>query len=88
MKSSFSIEAKRAKLAVTVVEENSLCGGFGEGVLHLLNDRGIKTECMLLGVPDRFIGHGTIQEQMIECGLDAYGIARSILNRLNERKSR
>ena len=80
-------QAKRAKLVVTV-EENSLCGGFGEGVLHLLNDRGIKTECMLLGVPDRFIGHGTIQEQMIECGLDAYGIARSILNRLNERKSR
>ena len=80
-------QARRAKLVVTV-EENSVVGGFGEGVMHLLNEKNISTDCMLLGVPDRFIAHGTIEEQMIECGLDAYGIARSIMKRLRERKAK
>ena len=70
------------------VEENSVVGGFGEGVMHLLNEKNISTDCMLLGVPDRFIAHGTIEEQMIECGLNAYGIARSIMKRLRERNAK
>ena len=80
-------QARNAKMVVTV-EENSLVGGFGEGVLRALNENGIHKECLLLGIPDRFIGHGTIREQMIECGLDPYGIARKILRRLHERNVR
>ncbi len=80
-------QARKARMVVTV-EENTLSGGFGEGVLRLLNENNVQTKCVLLGVPDRFIGHGTIHEQMVECGLDAYGIANSILDEIGERKIR
>lgn len=74
-----------AKLVVTV-EENSVVGGFGEGVLRLLEEKGARKDVLVLGVPDRFIGHGTVAEQMVECGLDSYGIAERILKRWKERK--
>lgn len=79
-------QAKKAKLVVTV-EENTLSGGFGEGVLRELVDRGVRTEVMTLGVPDRFIGHGTVSQQLEECGLNGIGIAGSILKRWNEREA-
>ena len=80
-------QAKRVRLAV-MVEENALAGGFGEGAIRVLEENGVATDVMALGVPDRFIGHGTIAEQLAECELDAYGIARRILARWKEREGR
>jgi deoxyxylulose-5-phosphate synthase len=37
---------------------------------------------MMLGVPDRFIEHGTIEEQQRACGLMPPEIARAILKRI------
>ena len=79
-------QAARVPLAVTV-EENMVSGGFGEGVARLLTDRNVSCDLLVLGVPDRFIGHGTVDEQLEECGLNGYGISRRILKRWSERKS-
>ena len=79
-------QARRVKLAV-MVEENAVAGGFGEGAIRLLEEKGVSVDAIALGVPDRFIEHGTIAEQLAECGLDGYGIARRILARWEKGKA-
>ena len=78
--------AGKVKLVVTI-EENTILGGFGEGVLHALREEKIAVDTMLLGVPDHFISHGSVKQQLAECGLSPYGISDRILKRWNERKS-
>ena len=79
-------QAGKVRLVVTV-EENAVAGGFGEGVLRFLTENGVEADVLTLGVPDRFIGHGTVSQQMIECGLDSFGVARSVFKRWTERKA-
>ncbi|NVN98916.1 MAG: 1-deoxy-D-xylulose-5-phosphate synthase [Geobacteraceae bacterium] len=65
--------------AIVTVEENALQGGFGSAVLELLADErltGLKVK--RIGIPDRFIEHGTQAELRQMLGLDAEGIARRI----------
>ncbi len=66
---------------VLTVEENTLQGGFGSAVVELLTDRGLldagKIKVRRLGIPDRFITHGTQEELRAELGLDAPGIKRA-----------
>lgn len=61
---------------LVTIEENALIGGFGAGVVELLEDRGVCTASVSrLGVPDRFISHGARDRLWAEIGLDAAGIA-------------
>ena len=70
-------QARSARMVVTV-EENVLSGGFGEGVLEALARAGIQRPVLTLGVPDRFIPHATVQQQLEECGLTPLKIAEAI----------
>ncbi len=64
---------------VVTVEENALQGGFGSAVLELLADEKIAgLKLKRLGVPDRFIEHGTQSELRKMLGLDADGIAMNV----------
>lgn len=70
--------AKECGILITV-EENALQGGFGSAVLELLSDEkvvGLKLK--RLGIPDRFIEHGTQAELRKLLGLDAAGIVKSV----------
>ncbi|HIE17432.1 MAG TPA: 1-deoxy-D-xylulose-5-phosphate synthase [Dehalococcoidia bacterium] len=61
------------------VEENALAGGFGSAVLELLGKiklEGVKVEC--LGLPDRFIEHGTQELFRAMFKLDSEGIAKCV----------
>ena len=78
--------ASKVKLVVTA-EENSALGGFGEGVLNLLQEKHINVDTMLMGVPDRFIEHGSVSQQLTECGLNSYEMSNRILKRWMERKT-
>ena len=73
-------QAKAVKLVVTL-EENAVAGGFGEGVLEALSAMEIRVPVLSLGVPDRFLGHGTAQQQLEACGLSAGAVARRVLSR-------
>ncbi len=59
------------------VEESSLIGGFGEGVLDCLNRSNLLKDKKLisLGLPDRFIDHGSVPELLHALELDAEGLA-------------
>lgn len=72
--------AKAAKLVVTV-EENVIAGGFGEGVLEILAQEKINVPVLSIGVPDRFIDHASVSQQLDECGLSSLKIAERIMSR-------
>ncbi len=64
---------------VVTIEENTIRGGFGAGVLEYLSESGrygVTTLC--LGLPDSFITYGTIDQLLKDQGLDPEGIALSI----------
>lgn len=69
---------------VVTVEENSIAGGFGSAILEAVSDLGSSTPVLRLGLPDRFISHGSIKRLLAEAGLDANGIAYSANRKLDE----
>jgi 1-deoxy-D-xylulose-5-phosphate synthase len=74
--------AGNSKLVVTV-EENAAAGGFGSLVAQLLHEKGMTVPTNVLGLPDRFIAHGTRQELLAEVGLSADGIATMVKTALS-----
>jgi 1-deoxy-D-xylulose-5-phosphate synthase len=71
-------EARRTGCLVTV-EENALQGGFGSAVLELLEEERITdVRIKRLGIPDRFIEHGSQAQLRKDLGLDAEGIASAV----------
>jgi 1-deoxy-D-xylulose-5-phosphate synthase len=71
-------EARRTGCLVTV-EENALQGGFGSAVLELLEEERIThVRLKRLGIPDRFIEHGSQAQLRKDLGLDAEGIAAAV----------
>jgi len=60
------------------IEENVVAGGAGSGVNEWLQANQINLPSINLGLPDRFVEHGTTSQLLSECGLDAQGILRSI----------
>jgi 1-deoxy-D-xylulose-5-phosphate synthase len=66
---------------LVTVEEHALQGGFGGAVLEKLADQGISfCRVMRLGVPDSFQTFGNRERLLADCGLDAAGIARKIVD--------
>lgn len=64
---------------LVTLEENVIAGGAGSGVNEHLANSGIATPSLNLGLPDRYIDHGSQTALLTECGLDADGIEKSIL---------
>lgn len=73
--------ADEHELLVTL-EENVIAGGAGSAVNELLNAEGVQVEVLNLGLPDTFVEHGTPNELLHDCGLDAEGIEAAIRQRL------
>ena len=68
---------------VVTVEEGTLEGGFGSALLEAANSAGLATNNVVrLGIPDRFIEHAERAELLADLGLDANGIAQSVLTQL------
>ena len=64
---------------IVTLEENVVAGGAGSGVNEFLANSAIATPSLNLGLPDRYIDHGSQTALLAECGLDANGIEKSIL---------
>jgi 1-deoxy-D-xylulose-5-phosphate synthase len=63
------------------IEENAAIGGAGSEVARVLEEKGIATPLLRLGLPDRFVDHGDQGQLLAEIGLDKDGIVRAILAR-------
>jgi 1-deoxy-D-xylulose-5-phosphate synthase len=79
----------RAEFPVLVtVEENSLVGGFGDGVLEELEaERQDLSGVVRLGLPDRFVTHGTRAQLLDEVGLTATALADAAQTELGRKRS-
>ncbi len=67
---------------IVTIEDNTIQGGAGSAVLECLEAHSIKTDTLLLGLPDRFIDHGDPVAMNAECGLDKTGIVASIVKKI------
>jgi 1-deoxy-D-xylulose-5-phosphate synthase len=64
--------------AIVTIEENAAIGGAGSAVSELLAAEGLLVPLLQLGIPDRFIEHGSRDSCLVAAGLDAAGLASSI----------
>lgn len=71
-------EACQRYADILTVEDGSIMGGFGSGVLELMQDMGLKNNLIRLGIPDNFIEHATQIEQYEQCGYSTTGIVKAI----------
>ncbi len=69
---------------IVTVEENALMGGAGAAVMECLQAHHLVKSTLCLGLPDRFIEHGTHETMLAECGLDAIGIRAAIEKLISE----
>ncbi len=79
-----TIANKGHKLIVTL-EENALCGGFGERFGYLY-DHNTGTEdrkpIINIALPDAFVSHGDVPSLQKECGIDVDSVYERILEAL------
>jgi 1-deoxy-D-xylulose-5-phosphate synthase len=64
--------------AIVTLEENATAGGAGCAVGELLAAQGLQVALLHLGIPDRFIEHGSREECLQAAGLDAASIAGAV----------
>ena len=60
------------------IEENALIGGAGAEIGRCLEEMGLNTPLIRLGLPDSFIDHGDSAVLLAQLGLDAAGIVGSV----------
>jgi 1-deoxy-D-xylulose-5-phosphate synthase len=75
--------ANTHKLLVTV-EENAAIGGAGSGVNEILLNAGQNANILNIGLPDRYIEHGSRDDCLAMAGLDADGIFEQVNKRLKD----
>ncbi len=67
---------------IITVEDGCLQGGFGSAILEFMADNNLHAEVRRLGIPDRIVEHGEQHELHHECGFDAEGIERTVVEML------
>ena len=92
------LEQARGKTLVVTLEESVVTGGFGSGVLELIEEARVADPAFrdvavkIVGIPaDRFVDHGSVEELRRMLRLDPEGIAgqiRETLTRLRARPAR
>lgn len=63
---------------ILTVEDGIIKGGMGTAVLEFMADHNYHPEMKRIGVPDKFIEHGSIPELYHLCGMDEEGIYKAI----------
>jgi 1-deoxy-D-xylulose-5-phosphate synthase len=64
--------------ALVTLEENATQGGAGSAVAEILTAEGLQVPLLHLGIPDRFIEHGSREGCLVAAGLDAASLAAGV----------
>ncbi len=64
--------------SIITIEDAAIKGGFGSAILEFMSENNYESKVKCLGIPDKFIEHGTPNELYSELGLDAKGIKKVI----------
>ena len=68
---------------IITLEDGSIIGGLGSATIEFKNDNGYTSKVKRMGVPDKWVEHGTQQELYKECGYDKEGIVTACIDLLN-----
>ena len=60
------------------IEDGCIAGGAGTAILEYFSSKGIQKNILRLGIPDKFIPHGTQKEQQKISGIDSFSIEQNI----------
>lgn len=63
---------------IITVEDGVVEGGLGSAVLEYMSDHNLTPHVRRIGIPDRFIEHGTVPELRHLIGMDAEAISKAI----------
>ncbi len=64
--------------AFITLEENAVQGGAGSAIAELLAAEGVSMPLLQIGIPDRFIEHGSRDSCLAAAGLDAQSLAATV----------
>ena len=64
--------------AFITIEDGCLQGGFGSAILEFMANNNYQKPIKMLGVPDKFIDHGSQKELHHECGYDSIAIIKTV----------
>ncbi len=65
---------------VITIEDGVLLGGLGTAVTEYMSANGYTPIIKSIGIPDKFVEHGTTQELYRLCGMDCESVLNTILN--------
>tara|TARA_B100000614_G_C14107333_1_gene309868 strand:- start:18 stop:485 length:468 start_codon:yes stop_codon:yes gene_type:complete len=63
---------------IITIEDGSIIGGVGSAVIEFMVDHGYSAQIKRLGIPDRYIDHGTQSELHAECNIDKSAILNMV----------
>lgn len=63
---------------VITVEDGCIQGGFGSAIIEFMADHNYKAQVRRLGIPDKYVEHGTQPELWRECEYDKQAIIESV----------
>jgi len=69
---------------IITLEDGALAGGFGTAVLEYFCSKAQMPQVVRLGIPDRFVDHGSPAELYRECGIDSEGIKATAIELVNK----
>jgi len=72
---------------IITVEDGAIMGGMGSAILEFMADNNYKARVVRLGIPDKFIQHGTQDQLYAECGFDQSGMVKSAIKLVNKNQS-
>lgn len=70
---------------IITLEDGCLKGGMGSALLEFFADNGYTPKVTRLGIPDRFIEHGSVPELYDICGIDEAHVLKAI-EKVNEER--
>ncbi|MDT7538201.1 MAG: 1-deoxy-D-xylulose-5-phosphate synthase, partial [Actinomycetota bacterium] len=80
------LELARSHALVLTVEDNGRIGGFGSVLSQALRDADIDVPARDIGIPNRFLAHGTRAQVQADVGLTAQEVARRLVEHVARRE--
>ena len=69
---------------ILTIEDGCIQGGFGSAILEFMAKHNYSAKFKMLGIPDKFVSHGTQKELYAECFYDEDAIIKSIYKLLDK----
>ena len=69
---------------ILTIEDGTVKGGLGSEVVEFMHQNKYRAELKHIGIPDRFIEHGSIDDLYKECGMDLDSIVKGVQSLLGK----